>query len=214
MGFNKFKESLSCLIVDLVEDTKGDRKVITAALNAGMTYIQYNLLENGLSCFYTYDETNFANTVDVGELSDGSHTFNELYYHRMILFSVLAKQFKSSWRSKLHDDGTMFDGYFIVGINTPEGQFTYHYKLEYWNEFEGVTTLEYAPTWDGHSPDDITRLKSLGTSSVGSNEETVTITKAEYDNLVESDKQLSHLEDLGVDNWHSYSHWSNTEDEF
>lgn len=24
--------------------------------------------------------------TDKGEVSDGSHTFNELYYHRMILF--------------------------------------------------------------------------------------------------------------------------------
>jgi hypothetical protein len=35
-----------------------------------------------------------------GDTSDGYHTFNELYYHRMILFSVICNQNKSkAWKS-------------------------------------------------------------------------------------------------------------------
>lgn len=95
------------------------------------------------------------------QISDGYHTFEELYYHRMILFSVICNQNKSrAWKSKLHDDGTMFDDYFIVGITTEEGEYTYHYHMDYWSHFD-VTEIDRAPVWDGHKPEDITRLLLL-----------------------------------------------------
>lgn len=97
-----------------------------------------------------------------GDVSDGYHTFNELYYHRMVLFLVILKSNKSlSWKSKKHYDGTMYDDYFIVGINTPKGQFTYHYHSDYWGMFDGIQEIPNAPKWDGHKPDDVTRLLSL-----------------------------------------------------
>jgi hypothetical protein len=96
-----------------------------------------------------------------GDLSDGYHSYNELYKHRMVLFSVICNQNQEvAWKSLLHHDGTMFDGYFIVGINTPQGQFTYHYQLKDWELFK-VKELEKAPEYDGHTPDDIDRLYSL-----------------------------------------------------
>ena len=96
-----------------------------------------------------------------GELSDGYHTYNELYDHRMILFSIICSQnINLSWKSKLHEDGTMFKDYFIVGINTPEGPFTYHYHIKHWDKFN-ILELEKAPYYDGHTPDDITRLYSI-----------------------------------------------------
>jgi len=99
--------------------------------------------------------------IDKGEISDGYHTFNELYYHRMILFSVICSHHKDrAWKSKLHDDGTMYNNCFIVGIETPKGQFTYHYHMENWDHFD-VKEIEFAPKWDGHKPKDITRLKSI-----------------------------------------------------
>lgn len=95
------------------------------------------------------------------EISDGYHTFEELYYHRMVLFSVICNQNKSrAWKSWFHDDGTMFDNYFIVGISTSEGQYTYHYHKSEWDCFN-VKEIDYAPEWDGHEPKDITRLMSL-----------------------------------------------------
>lgn len=96
------------------------------------------------------------------DISDGWHTFGELYYHRMVLFSIICNQNKEiSWKSKQHHDGTMFDeDSFICGVETPEGQYTYHYNLEHWDKFD-VQELEYAPQFDGHQPKDITRLYSL-----------------------------------------------------
>lgn len=105
---------------------------------------------------------NMINDLDYkGNITDGSHTFDELYYHRMVLFSIVCNiNSDMAWKSKLHSDGTMFDNYFIVGITTKEGDYSYHYKLEDWDRFK-VKELDKAPEWDGHKPSDITRLYSL-----------------------------------------------------
>lgn len=96
-----------------------------------------------------------------GEISDGYHTFDELYYHRMILFSVICNTYKNkAWKSWKHDNGTMYDDYFIIGISTDEGDFTYHYHKKYWNVFK-VKELVKAPVFDGHTSKDIIRLCSL-----------------------------------------------------
>lgn len=88
-----------------------------------------------------------------GNTSDGYHTFNELYHHRAVLFSVIVENFAArAWKSKLHADGTMYEGMFIVGIETPDGQATYHYDVEpYWNLFR-CKEVDRAPEWDGHTP--------------------------------------------------------------
>ena len=122
------------------------------------------------NAIYAIRDIPTADAVEIPEggisnLSDGYHTFNELYHHRAILFSVICNAMPDkAWKSKLHDTGDMFDGMFIVGIETPEGQATYHYDIEpYWNMFK-VKELERAPKWDGHTPQDaidrITRLSA------------------------------------------------------
>lgn len=92
------------------------------------------------------------------QVSDGYHTFEELYDHRRALTALLAALAApegDSWRSKAHhpDDDPMFEGgYFIVGINLPAGVITYHYKLKHWDDFAAVPELEHAPKWDGALP--------------------------------------------------------------
>lgn len=96
-----------------------------------------------------------------GQISDGYHTFDELYHHRAILFAVLCNTYKDkAWKSLKHHDGSMYDEYFIVGITTSKGDYTYHYHISYWKLFH-VKKLEFAPEWDGHKPEDISRLFSL-----------------------------------------------------
>lgn len=98
-----------------------------------------------------------------GDTSDGYHTFNELYHHRAVLFSVICNDRPGiAWKSKKHHDGTMYNGMFIVGIDTPEGQATYHYDLDpYWDMFH-VREVDSAPEWDGHTPDEaILRIGTL-----------------------------------------------------
>lgn len=94
-------------------------------------------------------------------ISDGYHTFGELYDHRRALTAALCRAFEQyAWRSKRHhpDDGPIFEGYFIVGINLPTGLITYHYKLSHWDDFPGVTELPHAPKWDGVAGQTVERL--------------------------------------------------------
>ena len=98
----------------------------------------------------------------IGEVSDGYHTFNELYLHRNTLFAVLCNTYRSdAWKSMKHADGSMYDDYFIAGIQTPAGIVTYHIELLHWDLFD-VPELERAPEYDGHtSADVLERLPSL-----------------------------------------------------
>ena len=93
-----------------------------------------------------------------GDVSDGYHTFNELYKHRGVLFLSLCCAFPDkSWFSELHSDGTMFEGMFIAGISTPWGSITYHFEKEDFFEMfskSNVRYLEKAPEWDGASPEE------------------------------------------------------------
>lgn len=112
-----------------------------------------------------------ANVIEIpesgiGDLFDGYHTFNELYHHRAVLFSVICNILRDkAWKSKLHHDGSMYDGMFIVGIETSHGHATYHYDIDpYWDMFH-VEELEKAPEWDGHTPEHaLERISRLSSS--------------------------------------------------
>jgi len=109
--------------------------------------------------------------TDTNQISDGYHTFGELYEHRIILYIALCKQVNHTsimysnvplaWRSKLHSDGTSFEGWFLLGIAKAKGhQITYHLPEKYWNMLEGIEILDKAPEFDGHtSADVLERLK-------------------------------------------------------
>ena len=102
-------------------------------------------------------------TTGIGDLSDGYHTFNGLYYQRMVLFATMVKQNKDkAWKSWKHEDGEFCfgGGWFIVGIDTQQGSYTYHYEDKYWNWFE-CEELPVGKHWDGHTEEDVTRLLSL-----------------------------------------------------
>lgn len=99
----------------------------------------------------------------IGEMSDGYHTFNGLYYQRMILFAALVKAHKDrAWKSHRHEDGELCfgGGWFIVGIDTPDGSYTYHYEDKDWDRFD-CQELPTGKKWDGHTEADVTRLLSL-----------------------------------------------------
>lgn len=74
---------------------------------------------------------------DKGNLSDGYHTFNELYEFRKVynatLFNEWAKQgvyeVHKSWK---HHNGELCfgGGWFIVVATLPTGQISNHYKAE------------------------------------------------------------------------------------
>ncbi len=98
-----------------------------------------------------------------GQTSDGYHTFDELYEHRIALFLALCNYAKDNitvWRSKLHSDGSAIDGWFVMGIGTMYGrQITYHLPMSRWDDAGFVMTLDRAPPFDGHTSADV--LKRL-----------------------------------------------------
>lgn len=110
---------------------------------------------------------------EVGRVSDGYHTFNELYDHRRALTAGLGAALAQLhaihdglppivWRSRAHhpDGDPIFEGYFIVGLVLGQsGTITYHYANQYWDDFKAFRELPHAPKWDGAPPSaSVTRL--------------------------------------------------------
>ena len=88
--------------------------------------------------------------------SDSYHTFGERYEHRDTLFAALMTTTPGiSWKSKFHDDGTRFPDMFVAGMQLPTGDITYHLPEEMWDMLGYIKTLERAPKWDGHTPEDV-----------------------------------------------------------
>lgn len=105
--------------------------------------------------------------VDVGEVSDGYHTFNELYRYRMLynaaFFNLLARSGQVEvCKSRRHSDGEKCfgsDDWFIVMAILPTGQVSNHYESKYWDLFD-VPERETAFEYDGHTPNEAAdRLK-------------------------------------------------------
>jgi hypothetical protein len=99
-----------------------------------------------------------AEGCDTNQISDGYHTFGELYEHRITLFIALCRQMPhgSAWKSLNHSDGSNFEGWFILGIdNEPGKQITYHLPISKWDECAFFQTLNNAPAFDGHTSEDV-----------------------------------------------------------
>lgn len=100
--------------------------------------------------------------MDTGKISDGYHTFDELYDHRCHLFVALIKcNPEMSWRAEKNDDGTKWDGWFVAGMDLPSGKITYHLPDWMWSMLDQCddcitfATLDIAPKWDGHTSQDV-----------------------------------------------------------
>lgn len=121
--------------------------------------------------------------VDIGELSDGYHTFNELYEFRKVynaalfnewaenletssdfgqaLFNVPKYNVHKSWR---HSDGELCfgGGWFIVSAMLPTGLISNHYKAEDWDLFKIPEVDKALFEFDGHTGNDVLeRIKNL-----------------------------------------------------
>lgn len=108
-----------------------------------------------------------APAANVEKMSDGYHTFADLYEQRLILSAALAKNNPHAWKSKRHEDGSVpfGGGWFIMGFDTDEGCYTYHYELKDWDLFQ-CKELGKGKPWDGHTSEDVRRLLSIPAADV------------------------------------------------
>ena len=128
---------------------------------------------------------------NIKSLSDGYHTFDELYEFRKMYNAVLFNEWATeneeekenriavnkkhgtlrqfypkydvhkSWR---HNDGELCfgGGWFIVSAMLPTGLNSNHYKEEDWDLFKVPEVEKALYEFDGHTPQDVlVRLKSL-----------------------------------------------------
>lgn len=109
--------------------------------------------------------------IELSKISDGYHTFEELYEFRKIYNAALFNEWASFdipkydvHKSKKHNDGKeCFGGeWFIVVAMLPDGQISNHYHLDDWDLFD-IPEVERAKyEFDGHTGHDvIKRLKNI-----------------------------------------------------
>ena len=101
-------------------------------------------------------------------VSDGYHTFNELYAYRKAYNAILFNEWAARGRndvhkSRYHSDGEACfgGGWFIVMADLPTGQISNHYEEKDWDLFD-CQIRDRAEKWDGHTPQDVaSRLRGL-----------------------------------------------------
>ena len=99
---------------------------------------------------------------NIGDFSDGYHTFDELYNYRKAynaaFFNELAKQgLYDVHKSRRHSDGEIPFGnpnWFIVMAELPTGQISNHYEMKDWDLFD-IPEKDKSNAYDGHSPQDV-----------------------------------------------------------
>jgi len=147
------------------------------------------------------EEINILCSGHRGELSDGYHTFNELYRHRISLFMVLAKLCSMKGYPTYRFEH--YSGWFCLGIESPFGQISYHLPTRFWNRCSFAEARQ--PEFDGHTGDDVVeRLQKMFEMLINDEKKTVTLTQEEYGDLMKKSETLDALRAHGVDNWEGY----------
>lgn len=87
-----------------------------------------------------------------GDISDGYHTFDELYEHRVLLFLTCLKSGAFKAQSVCEDH---YEGWDVITAYTPDNshQISYHVPVKYrpiYEHIERVSTDTQAVLFDGH----------------------------------------------------------------
>jgi hypothetical protein len=104
---------------------------------------------------------------NTGGVSDGYHSFDELYAFRMVYNAALFNEWAAAGRHDVHKSWKHSDGepafgggWFVVVAQLPTGQITNHYEAQEWDLFQ-IPERETAAKWDGHTASD-TLLRLAG----------------------------------------------------
>lgn len=103
-------------------------------------------------------DINVPEGIEIGDISDGYHTYRELYefrkHYNAALFNEWSKLNKYDvHKSKRHYEGEecFGGGWFIVVAILPAGQISNHYKMEDWDLFNIPDFEKALFQYDGHS---------------------------------------------------------------
>jgi hypothetical protein len=101
-------------------------------------------------------------------ISDGYHTFKELYDHRIALWMVVLSKYKDDPQAKIynrlkHNHGSFFDGYFLSLLVIDSNiQISYHLPLKFWQKVAGQKFDRSPIEYDGHTAQNcVDRLMGL-----------------------------------------------------
>jgi hypothetical protein len=102
------------------------------------------------------------NNFSAKEISDGHHTFGQLYNYRMLYNAMVCHMWAKSgdvevYKSRLHENGKVPFGdpdYFVVVAILPSGQISNHYRMKDWDKFNVVAYQKALHAYDGHTPED------------------------------------------------------------
>lgn len=107
--------------------------------------------------------------TDMGEVSDGYHTFNELYEFRKVFNAALFREWYlrgkfDVHKSRRHNDGELCFGgdWFIVCAELPGGPISNHYHVKDWDLFNIPVLSKALLPFDGHTSQDVLeRIKQI-----------------------------------------------------
>lgn len=164
--FHTYEEAREECLKKLISIEKGEFKPDVVIDREGVPSIETSYI---IKC--ASDPDFMINQEGKGLVTDGYHTFDELYEFRKVynalLFNTWAKSalygVHKSWK---HNDGEWCFGeekkWFIVCAKLPMGIITNHYKAEDWELFQIPEAEKSYYPYDGHTPEDtLYRMKDL-----------------------------------------------------
>lgn len=106
---------------------------------------------------------------DTNKISDGYHTFQELYEFRKVFNAALFNEWGRTGKYEVHkslkhNDGELCfgGGWFIVVAVLPDGQISNHYEQKDWDLFKIPIKETALYPFDGHTAEDVlTRIKNI-----------------------------------------------------
>jgi hypothetical protein len=154
--------------------TSGEPKIEIPTLEGVMTASLGDFIIKGVNgefypCKPDIFEKTYISEDQIGTLSDGYHTFDELYNFRKMYnaaaFNAWTKDgLYNVHKSKRHNDGMecFGGGWFIVMAVLPTGQVSNHYKMEDWDLFQCPEEEIVKFPYDGHTAQDVlNRLENV-----------------------------------------------------
>ncbi len=94
---------------------------------------------------------NIQRVNDTLDITDGKYTFREMYEREAILFAVICNtNSRDAWKARYHNDGSMYDGKFIAGINTANGPIAFYFDIDPYYDMFFVDEINRAPSIDNY----------------------------------------------------------------